>query len=303
MASVTCSQFGLKLSNLPLFNIRLDFNSLLALFRSETFRKQFRGDEGKVIPVKTHYFTWHGRPNTLLTYLLRDAIVGLECAVSGAVLLEASMLGKITPRISDAIKDPFSLKQHGTAACVYVGLPGLVDPSFSLDIAKPDLWKQVRTFYREIRNPIFHAYEVEGNDPDPIWECFELLWEVYQWLNSWHPMEKLLAGPIRWNPETIKGFDTIPKIDELRVKQIIPERSLPDQVTAYTSYLPGNMSLLQVEEIDGLFVGSEEYLDISMTGSDGNPIKLVMSPHAAMRLLAFLSLAQNARGWELPDRV
>lgn len=261
------------------------------------------GDKGKIIPVKTHYFTWHGSPNTLLTYLLRDVIVGLECAVSGAVHFEAAVAGKMTKQISEAINDPFSLKMRGTAACVYIGLPGLIDSSITLDKARPALWQQVKTFYREVRNPIFHAYEIGSNDPEPVWKSFELIWEVYQWLNSWHPLEKLLAGPIRWNPEMINRLENIPSIDELRVKQIIPERSLPERGTEYLKCLPNNMSLLQIEEVEGLFVGSEEMLDISMRDQGGGPVKVVMSPHAAMRLLAFLALAQNARGWELPDRV
>src|SRR6185369_9893563 len=301
MSSVNCTQFGLRLSNLPLINIRSDFNSLLALFRSETFRKQFRGDKGRIFPVKPHYFTWHGSPNTLLTYLLRDAIVGLECAVSGAVWDEIAGSGKMTNEISEAIKDPFSLRLRGTAACVFNGLPALVDTSYALDKADPTLWQEVKTFYREVRNPIFHAYEVEGNDPDPVWKSFELIWKIYQWLNGWHPIEKLLFGPINWNPEYVKKLKDIPSIDELRVKQIIPERSLPDRGMEYLKYLPHDMALLQIEEVEGLAV--REYLDISMKGKEGNSVKVVMSPHAAMRLLVFLSLAQRAGGWELPDRV
>lgn len=113
----------------------------------------------------------------------------------------------------------------------------------------------------------------------------------------------MLSGPINWNPEYVKRIKGIPNLDELRVKQIIPERSLPDRGTEYLNCLPHDMSLLKIEEVEGLFVGSEEFLDISMKGQDGNPVKVVMSPHAAMRLLAFLALAQKARGWELPDRV
>lgn len=300
-SSVNCTQFGLKLGSLPLINIRSDFNSLLALFRNETFRKQFKGDKGKVIPVKTHYFTWHGNPSTLLTYFLRDAIVGLECAISGAVWVEIASAGKMTTEISEAIKDPFSLKLRGTAACVFNGLPALVDTSFALNKANPDLWQEVKTFYREVRNPIFHAYEVADNDPEPVWKSLEFIWNIYQWLNGWHPIDKLLSGPINWNPKYVEKLKDIPDIDGLRVKQIIPDRSLPERGTEYLKCLPHDMSLLQIEEVEGLVV--REYLDISMKGKEGNSVKVVMSPHAAMRLLVFLSLAQRAGGWELPDRV
>jgi hypothetical protein len=303
MATQTISFFNLKLSHLPLINVRRDFNAILALFRNEMFRRQFRGYKGEIIPVKTHYFTWHGMPNSLLTYLLRDVIVGLESAVSGAVFTEAIDRGTMRPEILEATKNPFSLKQKGTAACVYIGLPALIDPDFSLNTTNPDLWERVRTFYKEVRNPIFHAYEIEGNDPDPVWQCLELVWEIYQWLNSWHPVSKLTSGPISWSPTTLQNIESIPSLDDLRVKQIIPERILPEHGREYLDCLPDKMSLLQIEEVDGIYVGTEEMLDISMTDSDGNPVKTVMSPHAAMRLLVFLALAKEHRGWELPDRV
>jgi len=303
MATVRTSFFGLTLGGMPLINIRLDFNSLLALFRNEGFRKQFRGYKGRKIPVKTHYFTWHGRPNTLLSYLLRDAIVGLESAVSGAVFVEALHRGTMTDDLLEATKNPFSLKKRGTAGVVYNGLPELIDPAFTLEAMQPDLWEKIQRFYREVRNPLFHAYEIEKHDPEPVWKSLELLWEVFQWLNSWHPLSRLTEGPISWTPETLNKMREIPTIDHLRIKQIIPDRSLPEKGREYLQYLPEDMSLVQIEEVKGLAIGTEEMLDISMTDHQDNPVKLVMSPHAGMRLLGFLALAQHHRGWEVPDRL
>jgi len=303
MATLNTSFFGLTLSGVPLINIRLDFNSLLALFRNETFRKQFQGFQGKQIPVRTHYFTWHGRPTTLLTYLLRDAVVGLESAVSGAVFVEAIDRGIMTDDLLEATKNPFSLKKGGTAACVYVGLPTLIDPSFTLQGQNAGLWERVQRFYKEVRNPIFHAYEVASDDPEPVWKCLELLWEVFQWLNSWHAVEKLMSGPIRWNPDVIRRAQEIPKLDEYRVNQLIPRRDLPKSEMERLQDLPNNMSALMIEDVEGVYVSTEEVLDIGMREKNGENVKLLMSPHAAMRLLTFLALARNNRGWELPDRL
>ena len=301
MATLNTSFFGLSLSGVPLINIRLDFNSLLALFRDETFRKQFKGYQGEQIPVKTHYFTWHGRPNTLLTYLLRDSIVGLESAVSGAVFVEALDRDIMTDDLLEATKNPFSLKKRGTAACVYIGLPELIDPSFSLQSQNTDLWERIQRFYKEVRNPIFHAYEIDSDDPEPVWMCLELLWEVFQWLNSWHPIEKLMSGPIVWNPDVIRSVKEIPTLDTYRVKQIIPERVLPESERERLEYLPKDMSVVLIEEVEGLYIGTEEVLDIGMREKDGTHLKVLMSPHTAMRLLGFLALAQHHRGWEVPD--
>jgi hypothetical protein len=297
------SFFGLRLSNVPLTNIRFDFNSLLALFRSDHFRRQFAGFQGKQIPVKTHYFTWHGRPNLLLTYFLRESIVGLESAISGAIFVEAIDRGMMTPEILEATKRPSSLGKHGTAASVFNGLPALIDVCFRLETMNADLWDRTRRFYKEVRNPVFHAYEIASDDPEPVWKCLELIWELFRWLNSWHPISKLTSGPIAWSPAALKGIEEIPTIDSLRIGQIIPARSLPEAGREHLANAPSNMTVLQIEEVNGLYIGTHEMLDIGMTDHVRQPVKVVISPHAAMRLLAFLALAQSHRGWEIPDRL
>jgi hypothetical protein len=60
MPTLNTEHFGLRLANLPLQNLRIDFNNLFSLFRSERFRKQFTGYKGKSIAIKTHHFTWDG---------------------------------------------------------------------------------------------------------------------------------------------------------------------------------------------------------------------------------------------------
>src|ERR1700741_1135025 len=173
MATLESSMLGIRLSSVPTINLRLDFNNLLALFRSDRFRRQFFGHRGKPIPIKTHYFTWHGRAEVLLTYLLRDAVVSIESAVGSAVFSEALSRGVMTDDLLEATKNPFSLPVRGTANLVFNALPSLIDPNVALERREPDLWKKARVFYREVRNPIFHAYEIAGADPNPVWHAFE----------------------------------------------------------------------------------------------------------------------------------
>jgi hypothetical protein len=304
MATLKTSFSGLTLSNVPLINIRFDFNNLLGLFRNEVFRKQFRGFQGKTIPVKTHYFTWHGEPNVLLTHFLREAIVGLESAVSGAVYTEALHRSEDSRHILEASRNPFGLKRYrGTAACVFVGLPELLDPEYSLKHRKPELWERVKTFYQEVRNPLFHAYEVASDDPDPVWQVLEFIWEIYQWLNEWHPIETLMSGPIQWNPEAVGRVRNIPHISDLRVRQIIPEMALPEEGREHLDFLPENMQCIQITEVEGVYIPSHEMVEIGATGEHQTPIKILMSPHAAMKLLGYLALVHQHRGWEIPDRL
>lgn len=301
MATLSTSFHGLTLSSVPLINLRLDFNGLLALFRSEHFREQFKGHRGEPIPIRTQDFTWHGRTNVLLTHLLRDAIVSLESAVSGAVFVEALRRGVMTDEILQATKDPLSIKKRGTANCVFNALPGMLNESYSLERRDPELWEEVRTFYREVRNPLFHAYEVGSNDPEPVWKCLELIWRVFGWLNSWHPIENLVEGPVSWNPQTLKAIAEIPVIDELTMRRMIPRRSLPAKGREHLQHLPSDMTVVQIEETRGMYLGTDEMLDITMRDAEGKPVKLLMSPHSAMQLLKYLAIAHEKRGWQIPD--
>ena len=297
MATLRDSQFGVQVSHVPWMNIRFEFNDLLGLFRKQRFRDQFRGHQGKQIPVRTHYFTWHGRPEALLTHLLREAIVGLESAVSGAVFLEALVRRVATDELLKATRNPLSLPPRGTVECVFNALPALIDPPFSLDARNPDLWQRTRTFYRELRNPVFHAYEISGHDPDPVWRALEFLWELYGWLNSWHPVELLLSGPVQWAPGTAERVTEIREISDAEVEQLISTRSLPPARRVPAEHV------LPIEDVTGLSLPSDDMAELTATKPDGSFVNLALSPHAAMKLLGFLSVAQRHRGWQIPDRL
>ena len=303
MATLRTSFSNLKLSGMPIINLRWDFNKLLALFRSEHFRSQFLGRKGKSVPIRTHYFTWHGREGVLLSYLLRDAIVSLESAVVSAVHMEAVVRDLLTREVLEATLNPFSLPERGTAACVYNGLPSLIDPDFALEKRDKELWGRMRAFYREVRNPLFHAYEIEGRDAEPVWQCLEFLWEGFQWLNSWHAIEVFIEeGPVQWKPEAVRIMKEIPDVHENRVRQIAPPVELPGG-RDHIAYLPKEMRHVAIEDVLGLFLPSEDMVDVTAETENGEKVKLEISAAAAMKLLGFLALAREKRGWELPDRL
>lgn len=299
MATLDTEHFDLKLANLPLHNLRFDFNALLALFRSERFRKQFKGHRGKQIPIRTHYFTWDGRREALLSHLLREAIISVECAVSGAVFVEGLERGE-GREVRDATINPHSLKGQGTADCVYNKLPSLVEPKWAMKVSDPELWERTRSFYTKVRNPLLHAYEVQGHDPEPTWKCLEFLWEVFQWLNGWHPIERLAAGPIRWHQDPKKLFGEIPDLQDARVEQIVPERELLGD-REYLRYLPEDLAVFRIEDVKGMGLASEPLVDFTMEDEQGGHVKLQLSAHAAMKLLGLLAIAHEKRGWEIPD--
>jgi len=291
---------GLSLANVPLINLRLEILENLRLFRNERFRQQFPGAQnGEIRPIATERYTWYGMPNALLTHILRDSIVGLESAVGGAVYCEALDRRVMNQKIMEATKDPFSLGAKGTAACVYNALPSLIEKDFALELAKPDLWNKVKQFYKEVRNPIFHAYQIAEHDPNPTWKCLELLWEIYQWLNSWHPLEKVAGGMISWSEETLKDPGYVSPMSDQYARRLFPERSLlhdPEDDISTQDY-----SLEKIKFVKGIYVRAIDRVDVSLVDCDGKKLLLAVPPFEAMRLLDFLRRAQAARGWHAPE--
>jgi hypothetical protein len=291
---------GIALSNIPYINLRFEFNELLALFRQERFRKQFRGYRGKAIPIKSPRFTWHGRREALLTYLLRDAIVAIECAVGGAVYVEAIARGVMTQELLNSIRNPFKLRGSSSADCVFNRLPAELSADLSLKTMDRPLWVETQQFYREIRNPIFHSQEISEADADPVWKALEFVWRLFGWLNSWHAVEKLASGPLRLTqPEALK---TIPEPAPGAMNAIIPERELsPDP--RENMDLGNVVQLPGIEEILGMSIGPGECVEFTMQTSGEEHVNLRFSAHAAMKLLACLALAHKQCGWEIPGRV
>ena len=300
MATSNSSEFGIRLGNIPLLNLRLDFNCLLALFRSEHFRSQFRGHRGKPIPIETHFFTWYGRPEALLTYLVRDSIVALECAVSGAVYCEAIARGKFDKRILEAIKNPFKLQGKGTADLVFNVLPSLIDSTFSLEKRDPEKWERSRLFYTDVRNPLFHSYEIANAEPEPVWKIFEFIWTLFQWLNSWHNI-KTGMGPIQLNNPNL--LVEVPDVPDYRVKQIVPERKLEPNSERDANLPPDLVQAPDIEDVLGMYLPSEQKVCFTLRANDGRRVNMEFSAHAAMKLFACLTTAHQERGWKIPDRL
>jgi hypothetical protein len=290
------NRISIKLNNVPLINLRMEFNSLLGLFRNKSFRHQFKRE---ATPIRTHNLTFFGRANSLLTHALREAIVGLESAVCGAVFLECLEAGTLDDAAREAVKNPFSIKKYrGTVACVYIGLPEMVNEQFTLKSMNKSLWEQLKYFYKEIRNPIFHSYEIETDDPEPVWQALELIWQVYKWLNSWHPIEKLLDGPINYSSDTIRLITEIPDINDTYVEQIVIDNNLKQNIVEkYLKTYSNRIKPLKIEDISGLSVPGSDFIDINMVDDSKKPIKLIMTYMTAIKLLGFLAGAYKDLNW------
>lgn len=189
--------FGIVLTNIPLINVRLEFNKHHWLLAHPEFRKQFcRG--GKVQPIQTPYLIWTGMPTGLLTLFLQRAFVGIEAYVVGAAYLE---IGKReVNRLKQALerlRNPFGLGGRGVADNYYNRIPRLVDDKYALRASNPQLWESTVVLYSEVRNPVFHGYEIDSDSSTGVLSVFDHLADIYRWIDSWCDLDGIMPGASR----------------------------------------------------------------------------------------------------------
>lgn len=178
------SEFKTRLGNTPLANLRHEFNVHLALLRNSESRDRLSGPMAS--PTQTPYLVWLGMPGALLTLLLQRAIAGLEAWVVGAVWTELALADRLRKDTSNALENIGSLKGRGMAEKYYCSLPAMVSQELSLDTANPVLFRRNKVFYRDIRNPVMHGFEIDGKCVDRLHNCFEHVNDMYLWIDSWH---------------------------------------------------------------------------------------------------------------------
>jgi hypothetical protein len=190
--------FDLRMSNIPLMNLREEFRASVALVRQRKFEDYFANTH---IDINAPSCTWYGRSEEFLTILLQRAIVGIESYLPSAVSFTGAMRNRIDIIKSEAIRDPFVLQGRGTAENLYNRLPALLEPKLALKEYDARLWEKTRLFYREIRNPIFHGSELEPKKGEfrPIRAAFNHIENLYGWIDDWFSMRELADWAISNN--------------------------------------------------------------------------------------------------------
>ena len=172
----------LSTSRLRLLNQRFEYDHYRRLLSDPKFRGQF--DVKETREFECGKFLWTGVQEGATVFLQR-IVLGLEARIPTAVFLELSCREKLTLELAAKLEDPFRLGGSGTADCYYNRAPALIDQSFALQTAKPDLWRLVKSFYKDIRNPIFHGSYLVNLDAAKLDEIFSVFDEVYLWCDSW----------------------------------------------------------------------------------------------------------------------
>jgi hypothetical protein len=181
----------LKLSNIPMINLRHEFFLWNRGIRSQKFGQQF--EIGYRQPIRTPLLIWGGNPGDLLTLILQRAILGLESYVGAAVWIELGRSGRLTPELHSQVRNPFTIKskKKGTAYRYYNTLPAFLDPKYALENWKTNaaLWSEMSGFYKTVRNKILHGYQIGSRSPGVLVKYFDMFAQTYEWVNSWHTLE------------------------------------------------------------------------------------------------------------------
>jgi hypothetical protein len=172
----------LKSSRLPLLNQRFEYDHYRRILSDPTFRAQFKDAGAR--DFECGKFLWAGIQEGA-TVLLQRIVLGLEARIPIAVMLELSCRGMLTEGLIAKLQDPYKLKGSSTADCYYNCAPALIDPDFALKRAKPDLWILVKTFYKDVRNPIFHGWYLTDLDAEMFDYIFSVFDKVYVWCDTW----------------------------------------------------------------------------------------------------------------------
>ncbi len=196
--------FGLTFANVPIVNLRQEFAYHRQVQGDPNFRTRLLEQHGSVYTEFAAYAT----KQSFLTNVIQRSISGLESYIRFAATYEAGWERRLSTEFFEKAKNPFRLGGRSIVSNYYDRLPAQIQPSYSLRVANPDLYKLAKRFYEEIRNPLFHGNEVQ-NDEDGrgTSRALEFVAQVYDWIDSWCPPSRIGHYP----PWHERGRKTLPK--------------------------------------------------------------------------------------------
>ena len=179
--------FEPPMGNIPLWNLREEFHYVREMLRGDDFVAALQRHER---PVRTPVFDWHGSGADLLSSLVQRAVLGVESYTVGAAWIKLSELGRMTAELNEQVRNPFSIPTNsGTASAYYDKLPALIHPDLSVSKVDPEFWTDLKAFYRNVRNPLFHGSHFANDDVQNAIKSFWFIEELYAWLDQWHKPE------------------------------------------------------------------------------------------------------------------
>lgn len=173
--------FGLRLNPAVSMTVRADFHRLYAFVFSDNGASRL--DLG--LSTDIGICSWHGQARELATFLLQQTILGIEAYVPMALLEKSSTIPGAKARIMPFLDDPFLLRGKSTVDNIYNLLPALVSPKCSLKAYSNALFETTGTFYKEVRNGIFHGKILDSYMRQPMRAAFNHIALLYEWTDTW----------------------------------------------------------------------------------------------------------------------
>ncbi|NOX77215.1 MAG: hypothetical protein GXP17_11525 [Gammaproteobacteria bacterium] len=185
---------SIKLVNVH--NHRSQFFNHYHMVKSDDFARQIESWQPDKPVIETPYLSWYYWPSEFFTFLTQLSIIGLESYVIGAVYEELGIRGVLNEHIK-YLKKPRTIpgaRGLGTAGINFNLMPALISDELSLKNVNVNLWEEIELFYKEIRNQIFHGMQLDTQNLNEIIPIFELLADVYEWIDSWHNPNDVIPG-------------------------------------------------------------------------------------------------------------
>ena len=180
--------FGLQFENIALYNLREEFVTYYNLLLEDGFKQHLYSLE---MPIETPYMDWYGTNYDLLSIMMQRAFSGIEAYIPGALYLEAGSRQMVSAEKLGRIHQPHNLSGRDNVDKYYHSLPQLVCEDWSLKVRDNKLWSSTKALYKEVRNPLFHGYQVDGKNYDGVIKVFGVIASLYEWIDTWHDYERL----------------------------------------------------------------------------------------------------------------
>jgi hypothetical protein len=184
-------QFALKFQNIPLLNLRIEFNETYAFVQSAEAEACLKSS---IKAIQTPMLIWGGMPEDLMTLLIQRAVLGIEAYLPGALLFTAASIGSVSAELASNLKNPFSYGSKSAVENIYHRMPSAVHEELSLRHLDQELYGRTVAFYRLVRNPIFHGKQLDHPEITSIRKTFAHLAQLYEWIDYWYNPEKLISG-------------------------------------------------------------------------------------------------------------
>ncbi len=183
--------FGLEFSNIPTLNLRMEFNRTYAFVFSDAAEAALKPP---LEPVEAPMMIWLGMPGDLMSILLQRAILGVESYLPAALKFASAQLGIASSELFRKLNNPFSFAGRTTASKLYHQMPSAVHPELSLQYLNQKHYDRNLSFYKLVRNPLFHGQQLQEPSIVSLRLAFDHLAITYEWIDRWHDPELRIPG-------------------------------------------------------------------------------------------------------------